>query len=142
MVREPPSSEKEKAENDWRRGASAFRLRPMSDLPQPEVIITHESDLDGFVSGHLLQRLAHTLFNKKPPLQAWNYNNWERRPLREKCAWVCDLNFAARLVDRLAARLLASARRILSMASLKYPSSESFDKPCCSAVSLRVPSSW
>tara|TARA_B100000029_G_scaffold453259_1_gene478918 strand:+ start:723 stop:1730 length:1008 start_codon:yes stop_codon:yes gene_type:complete len=97
MVREPPSSEKEKAENDWRRGASAFRLRPMSDLPQPEVIITHESDLDGFVSGHLLQRLAHTLFNKKPPLQAWNYNNWERRPLREKCAWVCDLNFAARM---------------------------------------------
>ncbi len=97
MVREPPSSEKEKAENDWRRGASAFRLRPMSDLPQPEVIITHESDLDGFVSGHLLQRLAGKLFDADVPLQAWNYDNWERRRLREKSAWVCDLNFTKRM---------------------------------------------
>ncbi|SVD78903.1 uncharacterized protein METZ01_LOCUS431757, partial [marine metagenome] len=36
----------------------------MSDLPQPEVVITHESDLDGFVSGHLLQRLANHLFDQ------------------------------------------------------------------------------
>tara|TARA_A100001037_G_scaffold303672_1_gene338297 strand:+ start:476 stop:1408 length:933 start_codon:yes stop_codon:yes gene_type:complete len=69
----------------------------MSNLPQPEVVITHESDLDGFVSGHLLQRLAKALFDREVPLQAWNYNNWERRPLREQCAWVCDLNFAARM---------------------------------------------
>jgi len=69
----------------------------MSDLPKPDVIITHESDLDGFVSGHLLQRLARKLFDADVPLQAWNYNNWERRPLREKSAWVSDLNFAARM---------------------------------------------
>ena len=69
----------------------------MSDLPQPEVVITHESDLDGFVSGHLLQRLANHLFDLKPKLQAWNYTNFEKRPLREDCAWVCDLNFSKRM---------------------------------------------
>ena len=69
----------------------------MSDLPQPQVVITHESDLDGFVSGHLLQRLANHLFDQQTPLQAWNYSNFERRPLRENCAWVCDLNFSKRM---------------------------------------------
>ena len=69
----------------------------MSDFSKPEVVITHESDLDGFVAGHLLQRLARHLFDKKVPLQAWNYTNWERRQLREKSAWVCDLNFSARM---------------------------------------------
>ncbi len=69
----------------------------MSDLPQPQVVITHESDLDGFVSGHLLQRLANHLFDQQTLLQAWNYTNFERRPLREHCAWVCDLNFSKRM---------------------------------------------
>ncbi len=69
----------------------------MSDLPQPQVVITHESDLDGFVSGHLLQRLANHLFDQKTLLQAWNYSNFDRRPLRENCAWVCDLNFSKRM---------------------------------------------
>ncbi len=69
----------------------------MSDLPQPQVVITHESDLDGFVSGHLLQRLANHLFDQQTLLQAWNYTNFERRPLRENCAWVCDLNFSKRM---------------------------------------------
>ena len=69
----------------------------MSDLPQPQVVITHESDLDGFVSGHLLQRLANHLFAQQTLLQAWNYTNFERRPLRENCAWVCDLNFSKRM---------------------------------------------
>ena len=97
MVREASRGEKEKAENDWRDGTNSARLNPMSEFPKPEVIITHESDLDGFVSGHLLQRLARKLFDTDVPLQAWNYNNWERRPLREQSAWVCDLNFAARM---------------------------------------------
>jgi oligoribonuclease NrnB/cAMP/cGMP phosphodiesterase (DHH superfamily) len=61
------------------------------------VVITHESDLDGFVSGHLLQRLANHLFDQQTLLQAWNYTNFERRPLRENCAWVCDLNFSKRM---------------------------------------------
>ena len=97
MVREAQHVEKEKAENDWRQTPNSATLPQMSEFPKPEVIITHESDLDGFVSGHLLQRLAHKLFDTNVPLQAWNYNNWERRPLREKSAWVCDLNFAARM---------------------------------------------
>ena len=35
----------------------SFRAMP-EVLPQPEVIITHESDLDGLIAGVLLQRLA------------------------------------------------------------------------------------
>jgi len=69
----------------------------MSEFLQPEVVVTHESDLDGFVAGHLLQRLANKLFDQETKLQAWNYTNWERRPLREKCAWVTDLNFSQRM---------------------------------------------
>ena len=34
----------------------------MVSLPRPEVILTHESDLDGLVSGVLLQRLAEKIF--------------------------------------------------------------------------------
>ena len=55
----------------------------MSKFLQPEVVVTHESDLDGFVAGHLLQRLANKMFDQETKLQAWNYTNWERRPLRE-----------------------------------------------------------
>jgi len=66
-------------------------------LPRPEVIITHESDLDGLVAGVLLQRLAHKLFNFEPTLEAYHYNNWKQRDLREKSAWVTDLSFEARL---------------------------------------------
>ncbi len=39
----------------------------MIALPRPEVICTHESDLDGFVSGLLLQGLAEKLFGQRPP---------------------------------------------------------------------------
>jgi oligoribonuclease NrnB/cAMP/cGMP phosphodiesterase (DHH superfamily) len=66
-------------------------------LPRPEVIITHESDLDGLVAGVLLQRLARKLFNFDPPLEAYHYNNWKQRDLREKSAWVTDLSFETRL---------------------------------------------
>jgi len=66
-------------------------------LPRPDVIITHESDLDGFVAGVLLQRLARKLFNFNPPLEAYHYNAWRQRELREKSAWVTDLTFEARL---------------------------------------------
>ena len=37
---------------------------------QPEVILTHESDLDGFVSGILLQRLAKRLFGADVPVES------------------------------------------------------------------------
>jgi hypothetical protein len=69
----------------------------MTELPQPEVICTHESDLDGFVSGLLLQRLARHRFGVTPPLEAFHNHNWRQRPMSEKCAWVADFSFDARL---------------------------------------------
>jgi DHHA1 domain len=66
-------------------------------LPRPEVILTHESDLDGLVAGLLLQRLAKHLFAAEIPLEAFHYNNWRLREPREKSGWVCDLSFEARL---------------------------------------------
>lgn len=69
----------------------------MFALPKPEVIITHESDLDGFVAGLLLKRLARKMFGGDVPLQAYHNHNWRQRSLTEKSAWVCDMTFDARL---------------------------------------------
>jgi nanoRNase/pAp phosphatase (c-di-AMP/oligoRNAs hydrolase) len=66
-------------------------------LPRPEVIITHESDLDGLVAGVLLQRLARKLFNSDVRLEAHHYNSWRQRDLREKSGWITDFAFEARL---------------------------------------------
>ena len=66
-------------------------------LPQPDVILTHESDLDGLVAGVLLQRLAKKLFNRDVRLEAWNYQGWRNRPMNETSAWVTDLVFEARV---------------------------------------------
>jgi oligoribonuclease NrnB/cAMP/cGMP phosphodiesterase (DHH superfamily) len=68
-----------------------------NSLPRPEVIITHESDLDGLVAGVLLQRLANKLFNTEVRLEACNYNYWRQRDLREKSGWITDLTFEQRL---------------------------------------------
>jgi oligoribonuclease NrnB/cAMP/cGMP phosphodiesterase (DHH superfamily) len=69
----------------------------ISSLSKPEVIITHESDLDGLVAGVLLQRLARSLFGAEVRLEAWHYNFWRQRELREKSAWVTDLAFEPRM---------------------------------------------
>jgi oligoribonuclease NrnB/cAMP/cGMP phosphodiesterase (DHH superfamily) len=69
----------------------------MVALPKPEVILTHESDLDGLVAGVLLQRLAEKLFGAVVPLEAHHYHTWRQRELREKAAWVTDLSFEPRL---------------------------------------------
>jgi nanoRNase/pAp phosphatase (c-di-AMP/oligoRNAs hydrolase) len=69
----------------------------MVAFPRPQVIFTHESDLDGFVSGLLLQRLARHLFNVEVPLQAYHNHNWRQRALPETFAWVSDMTFDARL---------------------------------------------
>jgi len=69
----------------------------MVDLPKPEVICTHESDLDGLVSGILLQRLGAKIFGTTPRLEAYHNHNWRQRGLPEKSAWVCDLTFEPRL---------------------------------------------
>lgn len=69
----------------------------ISSLPRPEVILTHESDLDGLVAGVLLQRLARGLFNTEVRLEAYNYNFWKQRDLRERSGWITDLTFEQRL---------------------------------------------
>lgn len=69
----------------------------MLSLPKPEVICTHESDLDGLVAGVLLKRLAQKLHAADVPLQAWNYQGWKNRPMNERSAWVTDFTFEARL---------------------------------------------
>ena len=92
----------------------------MLELPKPDVILTHESDLDGFVSGLLLQRLAKKLFDTDVRLEAWNYNGWRNRPMTEASAWVCDLTFEARLdrpnwliIDHHATELLPKNARLI-----------------------------
>ena len=65
----------------------------MQELSKPEVIFTHESDLDGYVAGALLQRLAKKIFGADVPLEAYHYNYWKTRELREKSAWVADFTF-------------------------------------------------
>lgn len=69
----------------------------MTQLPRPEIIFTHESDLDGLIAGVLLQRLAKKMFGADVPLEAYHYNFWKQREPREKAAWVTDLSFEARL---------------------------------------------
>ncbi len=71
----------------------------MVSLPKPQIIFTHESDLDGLVAGVLLQRLAQKLFGETIRLEAHHYHTWRQRDLREASAWVTDLNYEAR-VDR------------------------------------------
>jgi oligoribonuclease NrnB/cAMP/cGMP phosphodiesterase (DHH superfamily) len=69
----------------------------MTDLSKPDVIITHESDLDGLIAGALLQRLAKTLFDADVPLEAYHYNYWKQRELRERSGWVADFTFEPRM---------------------------------------------
>lgn len=69
----------------------------MRDLPHPEVIFTHESDLDGLLSGVLLQRLAKKLFNTDVRIEAFHYNFWRQRELRERAAWAADFTFEPRM---------------------------------------------
>lgn len=70
---------------------------PMLSLSKPEVILTHESDLDGFVSGLLLQRLALKVFGEKPPMEAFHNHMWRQRRMSEGAAWVADMSFERRL---------------------------------------------
>ena len=69
----------------------------MEALPKPDVIFTHESDLDGLLAGALLQKLAKKLFGTDIPLEAHHYNFWKQRELRERAAWVADFTFEPRM---------------------------------------------
>ena len=71
----------------------------MDRLPTPDIILTHESDLDGLVSGCLLKRLAEKLFGIDIPLAAYHLPQWQNRQMTERSAWVTDLSLDAR-VDR------------------------------------------
>ena len=71
----------------------------MDRLPKPDIILTHESDLDGLVSGCLLKRLAQHLFQVDVPLAAYHLPQWQNRQMTERSAWVCDLSMDGR-VDR------------------------------------------
>ena len=66
-------------------------------LPKPDVIFTHESDLDGFVAGVLLHRLARHLYGTNVPLEAHHYNYWKQRDFRERAAWATDFAFETRM---------------------------------------------
>jgi len=69
----------------------------IESLSKPEVIITHESDLDGLVAGVLLQRLAQSLFGVGVPLEACHYNYWRQRELKERSGWITDFTFEQRM---------------------------------------------
>lgn len=69
----------------------------MSSLPRPERIFTHQSDLDGLVSGLLLKRLADSEFGSGTRLEAHHYPSWKMRNLSERCAWACDFSFEKRM---------------------------------------------
>ena len=69
----------------------------MTELPKPDVIFTHESDLDGLIAGVLLQRLARKIFDTNVRLEAYHYNFWKQREPRDRAAWVTDLTFEPRL---------------------------------------------
>lgn len=69
----------------------------MRDLPRPDIIFTHESDLDGLLAGTLLKRLARKVFNAEVRVEAFHYNFWKQRDLRERSAWVADFTFELRM---------------------------------------------
>lgn len=69
----------------------------MAALPKPEIILTHESDLDGLLSGLLLRRLARKMFDADVKMEAHHYNSWKQRQLRERTAWVSDFSFEPRM---------------------------------------------
>ncbi|MBL6763612.1 MAG: DHH family phosphoesterase [Verrucomicrobiae bacterium] len=69
----------------------------MQSLPKPERIFTHESDLDGLVSGLLLQKLALKEFGEEIEVEPHHYPSWKMRSLNERCAWVCDFSFEKRM---------------------------------------------
>jgi hypothetical protein len=71
----------------------------MEMWPKPVVIFTHESDLDGFLSSLLLEKLAMLWFNETVPIEAYQNDAWQKRTLIEKAAWVSDFTFDSR-IDR------------------------------------------
>ncbi|MBM3823036.1 MAG: DHH family phosphoesterase [Verrucomicrobia bacterium] len=63
----------------------------------PEIICTHEGDLDGLLSALLLRRLAKKRFGLAPRIEAFHNNYWKSRNPGEKVSWITDLAFEKRL---------------------------------------------
>ncbi|MEO0278821.1 MAG: DHH family phosphoesterase [candidate division WOR-3 bacterium] len=59
---------------------------------KPDIIFTHETDLDGFVSGILLQELAQKIFGQKIEIVPHTIQSWRQYKPNEKIAWVSDLS--------------------------------------------------
>jgi oligoribonuclease NrnB/cAMP/cGMP phosphodiesterase (DHH superfamily) len=72
-------------------------VRRMKSLQRPARVFTHESDLDGLLSGLLLKQLAEKEFGGTVKLEAHSYPSWKMRALNERCAWVCDFSFEKRM---------------------------------------------
>lgn len=81
----------------WSGGHGSPNVGSMSRLPRPEVILTHESDLDGLLAGLLCQRLCRAWFDADVPLVAYHTHAWRQRQQFETAAWVCDFAFEPRL---------------------------------------------
>ncbi len=69
----------------------------LNGLTKPDVILTHESDLDGLLSAVLLKRLAQKLYSVETEIKAFHYNEWKQRQMNELAAWVSDFSFEQRL---------------------------------------------
>jgi oligoribonuclease NrnB/cAMP/cGMP phosphodiesterase (DHH superfamily) len=69
----------------------------MTTLCKPERIFTHESDLDGLLSGLLLRSLADKVFGESIRIESHHYPSWRMRTLREHSAWVSDFTFEQRM---------------------------------------------
>ena len=69
----------------------------MKSLQRPERIFTHESDLDGLMSGLLLKQLAEKEFAGEIKLEAHSYPSWKMRNLCERHAWVSDFSMEKRM---------------------------------------------
>ncbi len=78
--------------------AGLYLFTSMPDwLVKPEVILTHESDLDGLVAGVLLKRLANHLFKEDVPLIAYHTGEWLSRKFSEATGWVADLGVSPKM---------------------------------------------
>ena len=66
-------------------------------MPRPDVIITHESDLDGLMAGVLLRRLARKLFDAGRAARGLPLPRVAAARVRERSAWVADMAFEPRV---------------------------------------------
>ena len=63
-------------------------------IKRPSLIYTHEADLDGFMSGLILNMVSKVLFKKGSSIRYINYDTMDKIEFRPNDAiWISDLNF-------------------------------------------------